>query len=70
MDRPCNAREKYPALYSIVRHKTDTIAKGLKSSPPNMKFREISWGPRLASWNALPYRLTFVQLIHGTHEFR
>jgi hypothetical protein len=26
-------REQYPALYSIVRHKEDTIAKVMESSP-------------------------------------
>jgi hypothetical protein len=27
--------EQYPALYSIVRHKGDTIAKVLETSPPH-----------------------------------
>jgi hypothetical protein len=32
-------REQYPALYSIVRHKGDTIAKVMETSPPNVTFR-------------------------------
>ena len=40
-------REQYPALYNIVRHKGDTIAKVLESFPPNMTFRRDLIGPRL-----------------------
>jgi hypothetical protein len=32
-------REQYPALYSIVRHKEETIATVLASFPPNVTFR-------------------------------
>jgi hypothetical protein len=32
-------REQYPALYNIVRHKGDTIAKILETSPLNVSFR-------------------------------
>jgi hypothetical protein len=32
-------REQYPALYSIVCHKADTIAKVMEISPPNVTFR-------------------------------
>jgi hypothetical protein len=32
-------REQYPTLYSIVRHKGDTIAKVMENSPPSMTFR-------------------------------
>jgi hypothetical protein len=46
-------REQYPALYSIVRHKEDTIAKVMESSPPNVTFRRDISGQRLVSWNAL-----------------
>jgi hypothetical protein len=45
--------EQYPALYSIVYHKGDTIAKVMKTSPPNVTFRRDLSGQRLVSWNAL-----------------
>ena len=32
-------KEQYPALYSIVRNKSDTIAKVLDTFPPNVSFR-------------------------------
>jgi hypothetical protein len=32
-------REQYPSLYSIMRHKRDTIAKVLETSPPSVAFR-------------------------------
>jgi hypothetical protein len=32
-------REQYPALYSIVRHKGDTIAKVLENFSPSVTFR-------------------------------
>jgi hypothetical protein len=32
-------REQYPALYSIVRHKGDTITKVIENSPPSVAFR-------------------------------
>jgi hypothetical protein len=34
-------REQYPALYSIVHHKGDTIAKVMETSPPNVLLEEI-----------------------------
>ena len=57
-------------MYSIVRHKGDTIATVMESSPPNMTFRQTLLGPRLVSWNALLQRLAFVQLTTGPGEFR
>jgi hypothetical protein len=42
-------REQYPALYNIIRHKGDTIAKVLESYPPNMSFRRDFSGQRLMS---------------------
>ena len=62
-------REQYPALYNIVRHKSDTIATVMQSSPPNMTFRQTLFGPRLVMWNALLGRLTQVQLSQGPDEF-
>jgi hypothetical protein len=38
-------REQYLALDNIVRHKGDTLAKVMKSSPPNMTFRRNLVGP-------------------------
>jgi hypothetical protein len=42
-------REQYPALYSIVRHKGDTIAKVLETSPPTVAFRRDLSGQRLVA---------------------
>jgi hypothetical protein len=46
-------QEQYPALYNIVRHKSDTIINVLESYPPNMIFRRDLNGQRVASWNTL-----------------
>jgi hypothetical protein len=46
-------REQYQVLDSIVRHKGDTIAKVMETSPPNVAFRRDLSGQRLVSWNAL-----------------
>jgi hypothetical protein len=54
-------QEQYPSLYKIVRHKDDTIAKVLMSSPPNVSFGRDLVGPKLASWNALLQRLDLIQ---------
>ena len=53
-----------------MRHKGDTLAKVMESSPPDMSFRRDIVGPRLASWNELLLRLASVQLVQGTDEFR
>jgi hypothetical protein len=53
--------EQYPALYSIVRHKGDTIAKVLETSPPSVAFRRNLSGQRLVAWNALLQRLANIQ---------
>ena len=63
-------QEQYPALYNIVRHKGDIIAKVLETYPPNVTFRRDLMGARLASWNALIQRLSTVQLSQGPDEFR
>jgi hypothetical protein len=63
-------REKYPALYSIVRHKGDTIAKVMEESPPSVTFRRDLSGHRLVSWNALVQRLADIHLQAGHDEFR
>jgi hypothetical protein len=63
-------QEQYLALYSIVRHKGDTISKVMESSPPNVMFRRDLLGQRLVSWNALLQRLANVHLQEGPDEFR
>ena len=63
-------REQFPALYHIVRHKSDTLAKVLASSPPNVLFRRSLVGPRQASWNALLQRHASVHLTQGSDKFR
>jgi hypothetical protein len=55
--------------YDIVRHKGDTIATVMETSPLNVTFKHDLFGPRLASWNALLHRLADVQLTPGTDEF-
>jgi hypothetical protein len=62
-------REQYPALYNIVRHKGDTIAKVLENFPPNVEFRRSLIGPRQASWQNLLQRLEFVQLTQRPDVF-
>jgi hypothetical protein len=61
-------RKKYPTLYNIVRHKGDTMAKILETSPPNVSFRRDL--QRLVSWNALLLRLENIHLQPGHDEFR
>jgi hypothetical protein len=63
-------REQYPALYSIVRYKNETIAKVMDNSPPNVTFRRDLLGQRLLDWNALLQRLANVHLQPGHDEFR
>jgi hypothetical protein len=61
--------EQYLALYKIIRHKGDTIAKVMESSPPNVSFRRDLSGQRLVSWNALLQHLANIQLQSGHDEF-
>jgi hypothetical protein len=63
-------REQYPALYNIVRHKGNTIAKILETSSPNVLFRRDLSGQRLVSWNGLLLRLANIQLQPGHDVFR
>jgi hypothetical protein len=63
-------RDQYPALYSIVRFKSDTIAKVMATSPPAVSFRRDLLGNRLADWTALQQRLESIQLSSGPDEFR
>jgi hypothetical protein len=50
-------RDQYLALYNIIRHKSDTVAKVLESYPPNVMLGMDLNGPKLASWNTLLHRL-------------
>jgi hypothetical protein len=63
-------REQYPVLYSIVRHKSDTIALVMATSPLDVTFRRDLIGPRLVAWNTLLQRLDSIQLLIGPDEFR
>jgi hypothetical protein len=63
-------QEQYPALYSIVRHEGDTIAKVMGNSPPSVTFRRDLSGQRLVAWNALLQCLANIQLQDGHDEFR
>jgi hypothetical protein len=62
--------EQYLALYSIVRHKGDTLAKVMESSPPSVTFRRNLSGQRLVAWNILLQCLVNIQLQDGHDEFR
>ena len=57
-------------MYNIVRHKGDTIASVMESSPPNVMFRRDLHGVRLVSWNALLRRLELIHLTAGRDVFR
>jgi hypothetical protein len=54
--------EQYPALYSIVHRKSDTIAIVMATSPPDVTFRRDLIGPRLVVWNSLLHRLEAIHL--------
>ena len=53
-----------------MRHKSDTLAKVMKTFLPNVSFRRSLYDPRQASWDALLMRLTSVQLTQGPDTFR
>jgi hypothetical protein len=53
-----------------VRHKGDTIAKVMETSPPNVAFRKDLSGQRIVSLNTLLQRLANIQLQPGHDEFR
>jgi hypothetical protein len=55
--------EQYPAFYNIVSHKSDTLAKVMETSAPNVSFRRSLIGPRQASWNDLLQQLDSVHLM-------
>jgi hypothetical protein len=48
-------REQYSALYNIIHHKGDTLAKMLDSSPSNVAFKIYLVGPRLTSCFAIAF---------------
>jgi hypothetical protein len=43
--------EQYSAMYNIVRHKSETLAKVLGSSPPSVTFIRDLVGPWLRYWD-------------------
>jgi hypothetical protein len=51
------------------RHKGDTIAKVLESTPPTVTFIRDLVGLKFVSWNVVLQRLTLIQLMQGTYEF-
>jgi hypothetical protein len=61
--------EQYHAVYNIVRYKSDTIAKVMATSPPDVMLRRDLLGQRLVAWNALLQRLATVHLSLGPDEF-
>jgi hypothetical protein len=63
-------REQYSILYNIVRHKDNTLAKVMESSPPNVSFRRNLIGLSHASWNALLQHLDSVHVMQGSDQFR
>jgi hypothetical protein len=68
LGRKWSSSRTVPALYSIVRRKSDTIAL-VMATPPAVTFRRDSIGPRLAAWNTLLQRLESIQLDTGPDEF-
>jgi hypothetical protein len=63
-------QDQYPALYSIVHYKSDTIAKVMATSPPAVSFRWDLLGNRLTTWNTLQQCLESIQLSPGPDESR
>jgi hypothetical protein len=61
---------QYPSLYSVVRHKDQTIAQVLASVPLNIEFRCSLLGARWNRWLHLLHRLIDVQLENHDDEFR
>jgi hypothetical protein len=53
-----------------VRHKGDTIAKVMETSPPTMPCRRDLFGQRLVAWNTLLQRLANIHLQNGHDQFR
>jgi hypothetical protein len=62
-------QEQYPAVYNIVRYKSDTVAKVMATSPPDVTFMRDLIGQRLVAWNALLQRLATIHLLPETNEF-
>ena len=50
---PVTLKEKFPALFNIVRRKHDTIAQVCNSSPLNILFRRNLTGNNLRNWNRI-----------------
>jgi hypothetical protein len=56
-------QEQYPTLYNIVHHKSDTLAKVMETSSPDVSFRRSLIGPRQASWNALLHVIVRIMIL-------
>jgi hypothetical protein len=55
--------------FKVWNHPSYTITKMLRTSP-NMSFRLVLIGVRLAAWHTLQERLALLQLSQGYAEFR
>uniref|UniRef100_A0ACD5YIW8 Uncharacterized protein n=1 Tax=Avena sativa TaxID=4498 RepID=A0ACD5YIW8_AVESA len=62
--------EQYTVLYSIIKHKGDTISIVMEDYPPNVSFRRSLIEPRLVSCNNLLLRLSTIQLSDGVDVFK
>jgi hypothetical protein len=62
--------KQYPTLSNIVRHKSDTIATVMATSPSDVTFRQDLIGPRLEAWNTLLQRLDSIQVSPRHDVFR
>ena len=62
-------KDQYPAMYNIVRHKSDTLAMVMQSSPPNMTFMRDLVRPRLEAWNTLLGCLAMIHQSRGSDIF-
>jgi hypothetical protein len=63
-------KQQYPHLYSIVRHKHDTIATIFSSVPLNISFRRLLVGNSLQSWHNLVAMIANVRLNNKEGVFR
>ena len=50
---PITLKEKFPALFNIVRRKHDTVAQVCNSSPLIISFRRNLTGNNLRNWNKI-----------------
>ena len=65
MARTYHTKEKFPALFNIVRRKYDTVAQVCNSSPLNISFRRNLTGNNLRNWNRIVSSLLEFNLHDG-----